>query len=124
MSILENGKIAEQGDVRQIFLEQPPALMRLMGEEGRDLPETGCNLQISYDVRHAEDGELFMALSEKLHIRFSVIDGKIQKYREHVMGLFVINVSRNDLGRVKQYLDQNGYQWKELENEKGGESWA
>ena len=39
MSILENGKIAEQGDVRQIFLNQPAALMRLMGEEGRELPK-------------------------------------------------------------------------------------
>ena len=38
MSILENGKIVEQGDVRQIFLNQPAALMRLMGEEGQTLP--------------------------------------------------------------------------------------
>lgn len=123
MSILENGKIAEQGDVRQIFLNQPSALMRLMGEEGRELPETGCNLQISYDIRSAKDGELFTAMSEELHIRFSVIDGKTQRYRENMLGLFVINVSENDADRVKQYLEDKGYQWEELQNEKGGESW-
>ena len=62
-------------------------------------------------------------MSEELHIRFSVIDGKIQKYRENMMGLFVINVSDKDAVSVKQYLDKKGYQWKELEQEKGGESW-
>ena len=123
MSILENGKIAEQGDVRQIFLNQPAALMRLMGEEGRELPKTGCTLQISYDIRDEKDGELFTAMSEELHIRFSVIDGKIQKYRGSMMGLFVINVSDGNADSVKQYLDKKGYQWKKLETEKGGESW-
>lgn len=123
MSILENGKIVEQGDVRQIFLNQPAALMRLMGEEGQTLPETGCTLQISYDIKEKADGELFTAMSEELHIRFSVIDGKIQKYRENMMGLFVINVSDKDAVSVKQYLDKKGYQWKELEQEKGGKSW-
>ena len=123
MSILENGKIAEQGDVRQIFLNQPAALMRLMGEEGRELPKTGCTLQISYDIRDEKDGELFTAMSEELHIRFSVIDGKIQKYRGSMMGLFVINVSDGNADNVKQYLDKKGDQWKELETEKGGESW-
>ena len=123
MSILENGKLAEQGDVRQIFLNQPAALMRLMGEEGRELPKTGCTLQISYDIRDEKDGELFTAMSEELHIRFSVIDGKIQKYRGSMMGLFVINVSDGNADNVKQYLDKKGYQWKELETEKGGESW-
>ena len=123
MSILENGKIAEQGDVRQIFLNQPAALMRLMGEEGRELPKTGCTLQISYDIRDEKDGELFTAMSEELHIRFSVIDGKIQKYRGSMMGLFVINVSDGNADNVKQYLDKKGYQWKALATEKGGESW-
>lgn len=123
MSILENGKIVEQGDVRQIFLNQPAALMRLMGEEGQTLPVTGCTLQISYDIKEKADGELFTAMSEELHIRFSVIDGKIQKYRENMMGLFVINVSDKDAVSVKQYLDKKGYQWKELEQEKGGKSW-
>lgn len=122
MSVLENGRIAEQGEVKQIFLDQPAALMRLMGSDSQELPEQGCNLQIAYNIRDTKDGELFTAMSDELHIRFSVIDGKIQRYRESMMGLFVINVSSKEADMVKKYLSKHGYQWKELDSGKE-ETW-
>ena len=49
--ILENGKIADEGTVKEIFIKQPQSLRRLLGEEEEKLPDTGHNIQISYLVK-------------------------------------------------------------------------
>ena len=39
--ILENGKIADEGTVKEIFIKQPQSLKRLLGEETVKLPDEG-----------------------------------------------------------------------------------
>ena len=50
--ILENGKIADEGTVKEIFIKQPQSLKRLLGEETVKLPDEGHNIQIAYLVNN------------------------------------------------------------------------
>ena len=50
--ILENGKIADEGTVKEIFIKQPQSLRRLLGEEEEKLPDTGHNIQYD-DIRNS-----------------------------------------------------------------------
>ncbi|MBQ9564582.1 MAG: ATP-binding cassette domain-containing protein, partial [Synergistaceae bacterium] len=54
--ILENGRISDKGSVKDIFIKQPPSLLRLLGEERMKLPEQGHNIQIAHLLNRREQG--------------------------------------------------------------------
>ena len=112
--ILEDGMIADEGTVKEIFIKQPQSLRRLLGEEEMKLPRTGHNIQIAHLVNDLKDGELFGRMSRDLDYVFPILDGKIQEYQNDSMGVFVINVDEEHLKAVTDYLDTNGYNWHEL----------
>ena len=114
--ILEGGRIADEGSVRDIFIKQPQSLRRLLGEEEMKLPKTGHNIQIAHLVNGLEDGELFGKMSRDLDYVFPILDGKIMEYQNDHMGIFVINVDDEHLDAVTAYLTQRNFNWHELEN--------
>ena len=117
--ILENGKIADEGTVKEIFIKQPQSLRRLLGEEEEKLPDTGHNIQISYLVKNMKDGELFSTMTSELQYVFPIVNGLIQDYQGDQMGIFVINIDDEHLGVVTDYLNQKRIKWRELSGEQG-----
>ena len=117
--ILENGKIADEGTVKEIFIKQPQSLRRLLGEEEEKLPDTGHNIQISYLVKDMKDGELFSTMTSELQYVFPIVNGLIQDYQGDQMGIFVINIDDEHLGVVTDYRNQKGIKWRELSGEQG-----
>ena len=117
--ILENGKIADEDTVKEIFIKQPQSLRRLLGEEEEKLPDTGHNIQISYLVKEMKDGELFSTMTSELQYVFPIVNGLIQDYQGDQMGIFVINIDDEHLGVVTDYLNQKGIKWRELSGEQG-----
>lgn len=124
--ILEQGRIADEGTVRDIFIRQPLSLRRLLGEEEIHLPACGHNIQIAHMVNDIRDGELFGRMSKELDYVFPILDGKIQEYQNDSMGIFVINVDDAHLEQVTRYLDEQKLTWRELSaaicEEKGGKA--
>lgn len=125
--ILEHGKIAAEGTVKDIFIRQPESLRRLLGDEQILLPKEGHNIQIAHMVNDIHDGELFGTMSKELDYVFPILNGQIQEYQGEKMGIFVINVDDRHLEMTGRYLDENHMNWCELktdttlENEEGGE---
>lgn len=115
--ILENGKIADEGTVKEIFIKQPQSLKRLLGEETVKLPKEGHNIQIAHLVNDMHDGELFAKMSAELNYIFPIIDGKIQDYQNDSMGIFTINVDDEHLKLVTDYLTKEGLNWHEIEEQ-------
>ena len=115
--ILENGKIADEGTVKEIFIKQPQSLKRLLGEEQVKLPKEGHNIQIAHLVNDMHDGELFAKMSAELNYIFPIIDGKIQDYQNDSMGIFTINVDDKHLKLVTDYLTKEGLNWHEIEEQ-------
>lgn len=115
--ILENGKIADEGTVKEIFIKQPQSLKRLLGEEQVKLPKEGHNIQIAHLVNDMHDGELFAKMSAELNYIFPITDGKIQDYQNDSMGIFTINVDDEHLKLVTDYLTKEGLNWHEIEEQ-------
>lgn len=115
--ILENGKIADEGTVKEIFIKQPQSLKRLLGEETVKLPKEGHNIQIAHLVNDMHDGELFAKMSKELNYVFPILDGKIQDYQNDSMGIFTINVDDEHLKLVTDYLTKEGLNWHEIEEQ-------
>lgn len=112
--ILEQGMITDEGTVKDLFIKQPESLKRLLGDEGKQLPDVGHNIQIAHMVDRPQDGEILARMSKELNYVFPILDGNIQKYQEDSMGIFVINVDDEHWDEVKDYLNLNKLNWKEL----------
>lgn len=112
--ILEQGMITDEGTVKDLFIKQPESLKRLLGDEGKQLPDVGHNIQIAHMVDKPQDGEILARMSKELNYVFPILDGNIQKYQEDSMGIFVINVDDEHWDEVKDYLNLNKLNWKEL----------
>ncbi len=114
VSLLENGMIAAQGTVTDIFKTEPPSLKRFIGNDAISLPKNGVNLQISKEINSLEEGSFLSKMALDLDIPFSIISGNIEQYRETTLGNFIINIEDFQYPQVKLYLDKKSVAWKEL----------
>ncbi|MBI6872325.1 ATP-binding cassette domain-containing protein [Clostridium aciditolerans] len=110
ISILENGKIAESGLVEDIFLKQPRALINLIGDKDNVIFSKGVNIKILLS-KNIYDKPIITKMSRELQIDFIIADGKLEKYKDSVMGSVIVNVSENDSSKVMKYLDSNNVKW-------------
>ena len=113
--ILEHGKIAAEGTVKDIFIKQPDSLRRLLGEEKIQLPETGHNIQIAHLVNNVQDGQILGKMAKELGYAFPILSGQIQEYQQDRMGVFTINVDNEHFEKVVHYLDEEGVKWFEIQ---------
>lgn len=114
VSLLENGMIAVQGTVTDIFKTEPPSLKRFIGNDAISLPKNGVNLQISKEINSLEEGSFLSKMALDLDIPFSIISGNIEQYRETTLGNFIINIEDFQYPQVKLYLDKKSVSWNEL----------
>ncbi|MCR4955204.1 MAG: methionine ABC transporter ATP-binding protein [Lachnospiraceae bacterium] len=112
--ILEDGKISDVGSVKDIFIRQPKSLQRLLGEDEKNLPSTGHNIQIAHMMDSAKDGEIFGNMAMELGTVFPIISGNIQNYQGEEMGVFTMNVPDEHFENAIRYLDNHGFKWMEI----------
>ena len=112
--ILEYGLIKNEGNTREIFIQQPPSLRRLLGAEKMRIPETGHTLQIAHMVNDISEGEFFGKMSRDLDYIFPILNGQIQEYQHEQMGIFFINVDEEHFDAVGKYLDEKEMNWHEI----------
>lgn len=118
ISILEHGEIASQGDVKDIFIQQPISLKRLLGVEETMLPKSGRNIQIAHFVNNLDEAELFSKMAIELNVKFAIISGQIQEYRDDLFSVSIINISNDHYDKVVAYLDKEHHQWREITRDK------
>ena len=58
-----------------------------------------------------------MTDNKNLDIDFSIVCGRLEKYREDILGSLIINVSSKHKEKVKKYLDERHVRWEEIINE-------
>lgn len=115
--ILENGKIAYEGDVKSVFINPPNSLKRLLGEEDISLPTDGKNIRIAYSLDEENKEQALAQMAIKLNIPFKIISGRIQSFRKDKLGIFTINVKEEEQDKIKQYLEYNRCLWREINND-------
>jgi D-methionine transport system ATP-binding protein len=111
ISILENGRIAEQGLVEEIFLKQPQALRNLIGDEDLILPQEGVNLRILLS-KEISNKPIITQMARELQSDFMILGGEMENYRNNVLGSVIINVDHQNLSNVTKYLDEHKVIWK------------
>jgi D-methionine transport system ATP-binding protein len=113
VSLLQKGRLTVSGKVEDIFLNRPPEFVKFLGDDG-ELPLTS-NVNLEILVSGDEVARpLFSTMARELDVDFSIIGGKMEKYRDKVLGSWISNFNEKDVPRVTKYLDDRNIAWHKL----------
>ncbi|WP_343348166.1 methionine ABC transporter ATP-binding protein [Terrisporobacter petrolearius] len=115
VAIMENGEVLEIGDTEELFLQNSKNLQKLVGEDNIVLPK-GTNIRIIFP-KEISNNSIITSMARDLDINFSIICGKLEKYREDILGSLIINVDNHNRENIKDYLDWKKVRWEEIINE-------
>lgn len=115
VALMEGGEIKAIGGVEELFLRPTRELKDLMGEE-EILPEKGINIKIFFP-KEISQKSLITSMARQLDIDFSIVWGKLERFREDVLGSLVVNVDEKDKMKIFEYLESEGMSWEVIQNE-------
>lgn len=118
IAILENGSVVENGDVREVFLNQPPALVNLIGEKHILHNDDEVDMKVIYVDQQAKK-HILTKMARDLGIDFSINDADMEVYRNGFMGTIHISVPKEYVIQVSKYLDDHEIRFQILEQYKG-----
>lgn len=112
VALIEGGELKAEGKAEELFLRPELSLKKFLGEEEEAiLPNQGANIKIYFPSTSSENS-LITKMARELKIDFSIAWGKLEKFRDEVLGSLVINVSLEDLEKVKEYLEGKEVIWE------------
>lgn len=112
--ILDGGRVVDSGDTDKLFLAPGPQLRKLITDDYAVIPR-GTNIRLMFPREIANEG-IVSKMARELEINFSIVGGRIEKYRDTVMGFLIINVATQDVPRIEKWLKENKMFWEVMDN--------
>lgn len=110
VAIMENGQVMAIGKTEDLFLKNSKVLKSLIGEE-EILPNEGINIRLFFPKANSNDS-IITAMARDLDIDFSIVWGKLERFRDDVLGSLVINIKENQRNEVEKYLTSKNMPWE------------
>ncbi|ADK13542.1 MULTISPECIES: methionine ABC transporter ATP-binding protein [Clostridium] len=110
IAIIDEGEIKTSGNVEEIFLKPGKNLKKLLGNDSL-LPDEGINIRIFFPKEISQDN-LITSMAIDLNIKFSIVWGKLERFRSDVLGSLVINVNDKDKESICNYLSSKNVNWE------------
>ena len=110
VAIMEDGQVIVVGKTEDLFLKNSKALKTLIGEE-EILPNEGINIRLFFPKDNSNDS-IITAMARELNIDFSIVWGKLERFRDDVLGSLVINIKENQKSEVIKYLTSKNMPWE------------
>lgn len=114
VALMEGGEIKALGGVEELFLKPTEELKDLIGEE-EVLPKEGANIKIFFP-REISQRSIITSMARELDIDFSIVWGKLEKFRDDVLGSLVINVNEADEERILEFFRKQSISWEVIKN--------
>lgn len=102
MMLLEKGEIKVNDFTEEVFLNPTKELEELLGES-EIIPNEGTNIKILFP-KNSSTSSLITSMAREINIDFSICWGKLERFREDVLGSLIINVKKEDEEKVFKYL--------------------
>lgn len=109
--LIEGGIVKAEGNVEELFLRPGQSLRKFLGEEEDIIFPDGVNIRIYFPASKSENS-FITTMARELNVDLSIVWGKLEKFRENVLGSLVINMNEEAKGKVVDYLNKNEFQWE------------
>lgn len=104
VALLQGGTLVAEGNAEEVFLRPEVSLKKFLGEvEDDTLPTEGVNIKLFFPSDSSENA-LITKMARELNIDFSIVGGKLEKFRDKVLGTLTINIDEKDREEVMKYL--------------------
>ena len=104
VALIDGGVLVAEGKADDIFLKPGISLKKFLGEEDDDtLSHEGVNIKLFFPSKSSENA-LITKMARELNIDFSIVGGKLEKFRDEVLGTLTININKEDREAVMSYL--------------------
>ncbi|MCW6091043.1 methionine ABC transporter ATP-binding protein [Clostridium sporogenes] len=110
VAIMDKGEIKSLGFSEELFLSPDKHLKKLLGEN-EVLPKEGVNIKIFF-TKELSNESIITTMARELDIDISIVWGKLEKFRENVLGNLVINVSKENKQEICDYLSLKSIVWE------------
>lgn len=114
VAVMENGQIKDVGYVKDLFLKPNNNLKSLLGED-KTLPETGVNIRIFFP-KEISNQSIITSMARELDIDISIVWGKLEKFRNDVLGSLVINFDGEYKDKICNFLSSKNIKWEVEQN--------
>lgn len=105
VALIEGGILKAEGNSEDLFLKPEISLKKFLGDQDDELlPKSGINIKLFFPSTSSENA-IITKMARELNIDFSIVWGKLEKFRDDVLGNLVINVELNDKEKVIEYLE-------------------
>ncbi len=114
VALIEGGVIRAEGNAEELFLRPGLSLKKFLGDEEEEtLPESGVNIRL-YFPKDLSENSIITAMARELNIDFSIVWGKLEKFRDGVLGSLVINIKEEYKDMAINYLKSKDIIWEVL----------
>ena len=114
VAFIKDGSIVAEGKPEDLFVRPNQNIKQFLGGNPDVLPKSDVNVQLFFTSDYAGD-PVITRLARNLNIDFSIVWGKLENFRDDVLGSLVINIKEADREKVFEYLKQQGILWEVLE---------
>lgn len=115
IAVLKNGDVLQVGPTDEIFLSSESALKTLI-KDYEILPTTGINIRLFFPKSCSVD-YFITKLARELDVDFSICAGKLERFRDDVLGTLIINIKDEDKGKVLGYIASSSVGFEVINSE-------
>lgn len=110
VALIDHGELLYKGTVENLFLQPNEDLKNFLGEES-DITLSGINIMIFFPAAISKNS-IITSMARSLNIDFSIVGGKLENFRDDVLGTLTINIEEKHKNKIVEYLEYNHVQWE------------
>ena len=104
VALIDGGILVAEGKSEDLFLKPGMSLKKFLGEDDEEtLPSDGVNIKLFFPSKSSENA-LITKMARELELDFSIVGGKLEKFRDEVLGTLTININQEDKDKAINYL--------------------
>ncbi|MFX0550009.1 methionine ABC transporter ATP-binding protein [Hathewaya histolytica] len=105
VALLNSGNLISHSNVQDLFLYPNPVLKEFLDEDLSILPTTGINIKL-YFSNNVSSNSIISSMARDLNINFSIVFGKLEQFRNDILGNLIINTNEKNKKEILNYLNE------------------
>ncbi|NOH14915.1 methionine ABC transporter ATP-binding protein [Clostridium cochlearium] len=110
IALIDGGEVSAYGEVKDLFLRPEGELKKIIEQEEL-LPDEGVNIKLFFPSNVSEQS-VITSMARELNIDFSIVWGKLESFRQEVLGSLIINIEENKKEAICEYLSKKSIPWE------------